>query len=148
MNDAHIEKIFCGQQFLALILRASFREPGIHFFTPGDLSQQLAFMRHPAGKKIQPHVHNKVSREVHFTQEVLVMLKGVMRVDFYSDDREFLESRLLNAGDVILLATGGHGFTVLEEIEMFEIKQGPYCGDADKTRFEGINDVGISKSER
>jgi hypothetical protein len=33
---------------------------------------------------------------------------------------------------VILLATGGHGFEVLEEIEMIEVKQGPYAGDQDK----------------
>ena len=46
--------------------------------------------------------------------------------------------RILQGGDVILLATGGHGFEVLEEIEMIEVKQGPYAGDQDKTRFDGI----------
>ena len=135
----HVEEIFAGNQLLAMILRSSFRQPGVHFFTPGDLSQQLAFMRHPAGKLIQPHVHNKVSREVHFTQEVLIILEGVLQVDFYDDGRKYLESRLLRAGDVILLATGGHGFKVIEEVQMFEIKQGPYCGESDKTRFEGVN---------
>lgn len=137
--EQHVEKIFDGEKFLALILRASFRQPGIHFFTPGDLSQQLAFMRHPAGKEIAPHVHNKVPREVHYTQEVLVIMKGVLRVDFYDDAKNYLQSRLLNAGDVVLLATGGHGFTVVEEVEMFEVKQGPYCGESDKTRFDGID---------
>ena len=44
---------------------------------------------------------------------------------------------MLEAGDVILLAKGGHGFEVLEELEMFEVKQGPYPGEVDKTRFEG-----------
>ena len=48
-----------------------------------------------------------------------------------------MESRILEAGDVILLATGGHGFEVLEEIEMIEVKQGPYTGDQDKTHFYG-----------
>ena len=40
------------------------------------LSQQLAFMSHPQGKTIEPHRHNKVTREVHYTQEVLLIQKG------------------------------------------------------------------------
>lgn len=126
-------------QLLALLVPGNFREPGIHFFTPDDLSQQLAYMRHPPGKIIAPHVHNPVPREVQFTQEVLVIMKGRLRVDFYTDEQSYLESWVLEAGDVILLATGGHGFEVLEEVEMFEVKQGPYAGDQDKTRFTGIN---------
>ena len=65
--------------------------------------------------------------------------KGKLRVDFYDEDQTYLESRILKTGDVILLSTGGHGFEVLEEIEMIEVKQGPYAGDGDKTRFTGIN---------
>ncbi len=133
-----IETIKNGDQILAVIISRDFHEPGIHFFTPNDLSQQLAFMRHPAGKVIDPHVHNPVSRNVHYTQEVLLLKKGRLRVDFYDDSQAYLESRVLHGGDVILLATGGHGFEVLEEIEMIEVKQGPYAGDQDKTRFTGV----------
>jgi mannose-6-phosphate isomerase-like protein (cupin superfamily) len=79
-----------------------------------------------------------VSRNVHYTQEVLLIRKGKLRVDFYDDDQHYLESRMLEEGDVILLATGGHGFEVIEEIEMIEVKQGPYAGDQDKTRFTGV----------
>lgn len=123
---------------MALIVRGSYSKPGITFFTPGDLSQQLAYMRHPSGKVIAPHVHNPVPREVQFTQEVLFIKQGKLRVDFYDDKQSYLESRMLGAGDVILLATGGHGFEVLEEVEMFEVKQGPYAGDGDKTRFNPV----------
>ena len=87
---------------------------------------------------ILPHVHNPVERMVHYTLEVLMLKRGKLRVDFYDNGQNYLESRILNAGDVILLATGGHGFEVLEEIEMIEVKQGPYAGEADKTRFAGI----------
>jgi mannose-6-phosphate isomerase-like protein (cupin superfamily) len=133
-----IERVeFNGVEF-AIILRSGFREPGIHFFTPGDFSQQLGYMRHPAGHIIQPHVHNPVARSVHFTHEVLFLRRGRLRVDFYTDGGAYLESRELSPGDVILLAAGGHGFEALEEIEMIEVKQGPYVGDADKTRFSGI----------
>ena len=133
-----IERVsFDGVEF-AIILRSGFNEPGIHFFTPGDFSQQLGYMRRPAGHIIEPHIHNPVHRAVHFTREVLFLRRGRLRVDFYADDGAYLESRELGAGDVILLAAGGHGFEVLEEIEMIEVKQGPYVGDADKTRIHGI----------
>jgi mannose-6-phosphate isomerase-like protein (cupin superfamily) len=134
-----IETLESGGQLLAVIVSGRFREPGIHFFTPNDLSQQLAYMRHPAGKVIDPHVHNPVSRNVHYTQEVLLIKRGKLRVDFYDDAQTYLESRVLEEGDVILLATGGHGFEVLEEVEMIEVKQGPYAGDQDKTRFTGVS---------
>ena len=134
-----IETIRIGDQILAVIISRDFHEPGIHFFTPNDLSQQLAYMRHPAGKVIDPHVHNPVDRSVQFTQEVLFLKRGKLRVDFYDNSQSYLESRVLHGGDVILLATGGHGFEVLEEIEMIEVKQGPYAGDQDKTRFTGVS---------
>jgi mannose-6-phosphate isomerase-like protein (cupin superfamily) len=132
-----IERVEFGGVDFAIILRSGFHEPGIHFFTPGDFSQQLGYMRHPAGHVIAPHVHNPVPRAVHFTHEVLFLRRGRLRVDFYTDAGAYLESRELGAGDVILLAAGGHGFEVLEEIEMVEVKQGPYVGEADKTRFSG-----------
>ena len=116
----------------------SFAADGIKFFTPSEFSQQLAYMHHPEGKVIEPHVHNPVPREVRYTQEVLFIRKGRLRVDFYDESNAYLDSRELGAGDVILLCGGGHGFEVLEEVEMIEVKQGPYAGDADKTRFTGV----------
>ena len=134
-----VEYIKNNEQLLGIILKSSFRKEGIHFFTPNELSQQLAYMKHPSGKKIDPHVHNPVKREVQFTQEVLFLKKGKLRVDFYDDDQNYLESRILTEGDIILLSTGGHGFEVLEEIEMIEVKQGPYAGEEDKTRFDSVS---------
>lgn len=132
-----MENVYNGQELLAIIIRRDFSVKGVHFFTPDNFSQQLAYMSHSVGKVIEPHIHNPVPREVKYTQEVLVIKNGRLRVDFYDDDCIYLESRTLDAGDVILLASGGHGFEVLEEIEMIEIKQGPYAGDQDKTRFKG-----------
>jgi mannose-6-phosphate isomerase-like protein (cupin superfamily) len=131
-----VEEVKHQDELLALIVRNSFHKPGITFFTSGEWSQQLAYMNHPKGKIIEPHVHNPVKREVHYTQEVLFIKRGKIRVDFYQENQEFLESRILGEGDVILLMTGGHGFEILEEIEMIEVKQGPYAGDHDKTRFK------------
>jgi mannose-6-phosphate isomerase-like protein (cupin superfamily) len=129
------EEIIVDGRLYAIILRASFDAPGIHFFTPHQLSQQLASMSYPPGKVIAAHTHNAVQREVFHTQETLFIRKGKLRVDFYTDERTYSKSRILGPGDVILLIAGGHGFEVLEELNMIEVKQGPYAGDADKTRF-------------
>lgn len=130
-----IEEVRHQEQILAMILRHDAQAGGLHFFTPNDFPQQLAYMNHPAGHVIRPHVHRPVERTVKDTQETLFVRKGKVKVDFYSKDQKFLESRVLESGDVILLASGGHSFTMLEPTEMIEVKQGPYVGEADKIRF-------------
>jgi hypothetical protein len=144
-----IEQITSNRVIIAVIVRNDFNEKGISFFTPNEFSQQLAYMGHPRGKLIQPHIHNPVSRAVLYTNEILFIKKGKLRVDFYDSEKRYLESKILHAGDVILLASGGHGFEVLEDVEMIEVKQGPYMGDQDKTRFDGISGSEIIlKSEK
>jgi mannose-6-phosphate isomerase-like protein (cupin superfamily) len=138
-----IENIIHDGILLAIIIRNDFDEKGIHFFTPNDFSQQLAYMHHPAGKIIEPHVHNPVKRDIHYTKEVLFIKRGKLRVDFYTNNQQYIESRILEHGDVILLSEGGHGFEILEELEMFEVKQGPYAGEQDKTRFIGTSEKNI-----
>lgn len=134
-----IERILSKERELALIIRHSFRKDGIEFFTPSTYSQQIGYMNRPAGYVIQPHVHNPVVREVQYTKEVLFIKSGRLRVDFYSEEQVYLESTILETGDVILLAYGGHGFEMLEPSEIIEVKQGPYAGDHDKTRFEPVD---------
>lgn len=135
-----VEEIKKKDKLLAMIIRNDFVCDGVDFITPNEYSQQVAYMHHPTGKVIAAHVHNMVHRNVVLTQEVLVIKKGVLRVDFYDEYEDYLESRDLHAGDIILLVSGGHGFQVLEEVEMIEIKQGPYAGDNDKKRFEGVKE--------
>jgi mannose-6-phosphate isomerase-like protein (cupin superfamily) len=130
-----LEHIKHQEDLLAIIVRNDFAGNGVHFFTPDEFSQQLAYMRHPQGKLIEPHMHNIVPRNITYTQEVLIIKRGRLRVDFYDRNKAYLQSRILNAGDIILLAAGGHGFEVLDDLEMIEVKQGPYTGDGDKTRF-------------
>ena len=125
-------------QTIGIIIRSDYSAEDIQFFTPSTFSQQLGYMNRPAGYKIDPHVHNPVQREVVWTQEVLLVKSGRVRVDFYTDGKHYLESRIIKTGDVILLAAGGHGFEMLEPTEMIEVKQGPYRGDQDKTRFDPV----------
>jgi hypothetical protein len=134
--EAALEYIVHGLEPIALIIRSDYDEPGVHFFTPPTFSQQVAYMRHGKGKRIAPHVHNLSHRQVLYTQEVLLIRKGRIKVNLYSSDRSYLCSRVLSSGDIILLSGGGHSFEMLEETAMVEVKQGPYAGNEDKTVFE------------
>lgn len=135
-NQDTVEKVFFDSEIIAIIIRGDFSGEGIAFFTPDDFSQQLAYMNRPSGYRIAPHMHNKVQREVFYTQEVLFIKKGKVKVDFYDGSKNYIDTRILGTGDVIMLASGGHGFEMLEPTEMIEVKQGPYAGERDKTRFE------------
>lgn len=133
-----IETISHNGGIIALILRARYRAEGIKFLTPETFSQQLGYMSRPRGYVIAPHVHRPVTKTVQSTMEVLFVKSGRVRADFYDQDASYVESRILNVSDVLLLASGGHGFEMLEGSEIIEVKQGPYAGELDKTRFSPI----------
>ena len=142
-----VEQITHNNKILAIIVRATFTKTGIEFFTPDDFSQQLAYMKREEGYVIPPHVHNQVQRDVFLTKETIFVRKGKVRIDYYDDDKNYIESRILVTGDVVLLAYGGHGFKMLEPTEMIEVKQGPYVGEKDKERFENIDDSEVKLKE-
>lgn len=128
---------------LALIIRRSYSEDGVNFFTDDDYSQQLAFMKRPKDEVIKPHYHNVVERSVRLTQEVLIIRSGRLRVDLYAQDRTYVGSTEIGEGDVLLLAGGGHGFKMLEPVEMIEVKQGPYLRAEDKVQFSGVAEADV-----
>ena len=130
-----MENYIFNDELFAIVIRNTFDKEGITFFTEETLSQQLAYMNHPKGKVIQPHIHKPIERTVAYTQEVLIIKDGILKVNFYSEDQTYLESILLKKGDTILLIKGGHGFSVIEDVKMIEVKQGPYAGDNDKIKF-------------
>ena len=137
---AGVEKIYNGKQFLGLIIRKDYHDSGIQFLTGDDSPQQIGYMNRAKDYVIAPHVHNAVPRTIELTQEVLIIQRGKVRVDYYDDNKKYLESRIANEGDIVYLGYGGHGFKMLEDSEIVEIKQGPYCGAQDKVRFEPIED--------
>lgn len=134
-----IERIEDNGIELALILRRNYRSGGIEFFTASDATLQLGYMARPGKYVITPHVHRPVVREVRYTQEVLFIRSGRVRADFYDENQAYIRSTVLDAGDVVLLARGGHGFEMLEPSEIIEVKQGPYVGEHDKLRFDGVS---------
>lgn len=139
-----MKKINYNKTLLALIIPATYRAEGIQFFTPDTFSQQLGYMNRPKDYAIAPHDHNPVLRTIELTQEVLFIRSGKVRLDIYApENREYLESHVLCAGDVALLAHGGHGLVMLEDAEIIEVKQGPYAGEADKVRFDAADESNI-----
>jgi hypothetical protein len=139
MKDDY-EEIIHDDQIIAIIIRSAYHAEGIRFFTPKDFSQQLAYMNRPTGHRIAPHIHNIVLRNVKNTLEALLIRKGKVRIDFYTDQHQFITERIIETGDVIMLCAGGHGFTMLEPTEIIEVKQGPYSGDQDKVSFKDVSE--------
>ena len=133
-----VEKIKNNGILLSIIIRKNYSSEGIEFFTPDNFSQQLGYMNRKKNYVIPPHIHEPVQRDVHYTQEVLVIKSGKVRIDYYDDKKIYLESRILSEGDVVILAFGGHGFEMIEDSEIIEIKQGPYAGEKEKSRFDPV----------
>tara|TARA_A100001011_G_C14274301_1_gene828425 strand:+ start:1373 stop:1771 length:399 start_codon:yes stop_codon:yes gene_type:complete len=131
-----IRNIIYKKKILAKIIKSSYlKKKGINFFTSNKLSQQVAFMNHPTSHKIQPHLHKKRLKKVNDTVEVLIILDGVLRVDFYTEKKIFIFSKIAKKNDIVILLTGGHGFKILKNCKMIEVKQGPYDKKKDKFKF-------------
>ena len=136
-----IQKILYKKKMLALIVRGKYRnKKGITFFTPNESTQQFGYMKHKKKYVIKPHIHKKRLTKILYTTEVILLLKGLLRVDFYTQSQKYLFSKVLKSKDIIMLVSGGHGFKVLKDVEMIEIKQGPYSLIKDKKKFENVND--------
>lgn len=139
-----IEKIYNKKKLYALIVRSEFRKKnGINFFTPKDTNQQFGYMKHDKGHIIKPHKHKKRATKIFYTTEVIIILKGSLRVDFYNQKQKYLFSEIIKEKDIIMLIHGGHGFKVLKKVEMIEVKQGPYSVEKDKIKFNEIDEKKI-----
>ena len=126
---------------LALIVRGKYRsKKGVTFFTPNESTQQFGYMKHKKNYIIKPHLHKKRLTKILNTTEVILILKGILRVDFYTQYQKYLSSKILKENDIIMLVHGGHGFKVLKDVEMLEIKQGPYSLNKDKIKFDNVDD--------
>jgi|TARA_B110000438_G_C15412849_1_gene478383 hypothetical protein len=140
-----IEKIVYKKKLLGLIVRGSYRnKKGITFFTPKNSTQQFGYMKHKKEYIIKPHLHKKRLTKILYTSEVILLLKGILRVDFYNLKKKYLFSKVIKDKDIIMLVHGGHGFKVLKSVEMIEIKQGPYILSKDKVKFDNIDEKKIS----
>lgn len=108
---------------------------GLLFCTLPTAPLQAAVMRHAAGHIIHPHRHLHRTRVIDNTQEVIIVMRGRIRVDLYLSNGKLETSRELAQGDMIILHNGGHGFVMLEDSELYEVKQGPYLGHANDKAY-------------
>ncbi|KKR25240.1 MAG: hypothetical protein UT56_C0002G0054, partial [Candidatus Levybacteria bacterium GW2011_GWB1_39_7] len=130
-----------NNEILAIIIYNNFKKKGVNFLTSGEFSQQLAFISKKAKEKISAHCHEITKRDIVFAQETLFIKKGKVKINFYSKDKTYFDSRILGKGNVVLLAGGGHGFEFLKDTEMIEVKQGPYLNEDYKIEFKGIEEI-------
>jgi len=118
-----------------MIVRAEPRPEKTAFYTTPELNLQVGKIVYPAGSEIPRHSHRPVIRSVSGTSEILVVQNGRMLLDVYADDRSLVCSREMAEGDLVILVSGGHGFRLLEDTVLIEVKQGPYSGQQEKERF-------------
>ena len=136
-----IEKIYNKKKLYALIVRSSYKnKKGVNFFTEDKATQQFGYMNHKKGYNILPHRHNRRDSKIHWTTEVIIILDGILRVDFYNHKEKYLYSKKLFKNDLIMLSEGGHGFKVLKDVKMIEVKQGPYSIAKDKIKFKSVEE--------
>ena len=120
---------------LAYIIRGKLNPTQTTFLTPPEFKQQVGFIVYPAGGEIQRHVHRPLERHLVGTSEVLIVRRGRCEIDIYNDERELVTTRELGQGDIMLMVGGGHGFRMLEDTVLLEVKQGPYTGIDEKEHF-------------
>jgi hypothetical protein len=131
-----IEWIRDGEKAVALVLRAGHKPGETTFLTPPELTQQLGLIVYGAGSAIPAHFHRPAPRQLVGTSEVIVVRSGRCLVNFYSKERRLVATREMAPGDVVLIFDCGHGFRMLEDTVLLEIKQGPYAGVEERERFQ------------
>ena len=92
-------------------------------------------MNHPKGHEIQPHLHKKNIRKISGTSEVLIILSGKIKINFFNNKKIYLFSKIANKNDIVILLSAGHGFKMLKGCKFIEVKQGPYYPERDKNKF-------------
>ncbi len=129
------EKVFSEGKLLAYVIRNELSPDKTTFVTPPEVNLQLGFVVYPAGGQVIRHMHKPIERNITGTTEILFIKKGKCTMDIYDDQRKLVTSLELRQGDTVLMIAGGHGFRMMEDTVLLEIKQGPYTGMEEKVRF-------------
>lgn len=137
MNTHAVEYISDQEgRLLAIAISHEHDPPDTEFMTTSDLNMQVGFVKYPEGGQIQPHCHLPIERALVGTGEVLVVRSGQMEALIFDGDRRLVKKKTMEAGDILVLIDGGHGFRMLEDTVLMEVKQGPYTGLKEKERFD------------
>lgn len=134
-NAPTIEWLSADDVPLACLIRACTDPAQTQFFTPPGWTQQVGFVVYPAGASIARHAHKPIRREITGTGEVLVVRSGRCELDLFDERGLHVSTNELRPGDVLILVAGGHGFRMLEDTVLLEVKQGPFTGLDEKVFF-------------
>ena len=97
--------------------------------TDGKEPLQVVTLKHPKGKYLQAHMHAPKKRKTQSLQECLSVIKGKVQIDLYAPDRTLFKQVTLGVGEMLVLLHGGYGIHLLNDSEMFEVKNGPFVED-------------------
>lgn len=107
------------------------------FFSPAESSFQFGLLAHEAGFVEPPHYHKPISRVIDDLQQMFVVQRGVVAVEFFDEDGKLFRQVVLHAGDGIVLIHGTHAVRVIEDMQCISVKQGPFLGaENDKINVE------------
>lgn len=107
------------------------------FFSDARSSFQFGLLAHPAGYQESPHRHQEIRREIHDLQQMFVVQRGKVAVQFFDESGQLFREVTLGPGDAINLVHGAHAVKVLQDMQCISVKQGPFLGDAaDKVEIQ------------
>ena len=130
-----IDIVRSGDATICYIIRAGSLPAATEFVSPPDATLQVGHIVHPLGHEIARHAHRQQERLISGTAEVLLVRRGRCEMDVYDNNRHLVATRELRAGDIVVLLDGGHGFRMIEDTVLLEVKQGPYAGPNEKAQF-------------
>jgi hypothetical protein len=99
------------------------------FFSEVTSSFQFGLFAHEAGFVETAHYHYPTKREINDVQQILVVQRGVLVMEFYTLDGIKFHEVVLRVGDAISIVHGVHGVRVIEDVQCVSVKQGPFLGD-------------------
>jgi hypothetical protein len=99
------------------------------FFSEAESSLQFGLLVHEAGFVEQAHYHHPMKREISDVQQMFVVQRGVVAIDFFTMDGAKFHEVVLRTGDAINLVHGAHSVRVIEDMQCVSVKQGPFFGD-------------------
>jgi len=138
-----IEKVIHEDNVLAAFIRSEDWSPGLNFLCQDDDPIQVGLWDYQSGKILGPHSHVKNERKITITQEILFIKKGRVRASIYNENDELVKDVDLSSGDLIILFSGGHGYTILEDnTQVLEVKNGPYTGLNDRESLKLLKKIG------
>lgn len=130
------KKIYDRGGIYALVLRKGAEAKGVNFITPRNYPLQVGVQLRRKNELIKSHIHKSTKKEIKTIQEFIHIDYGRVKVSIFNENGEKISDIILNSGDSMLQVRGGHGFKVLKDTKLIEVKQGPYDSvKEDKIKF-------------